>query len=38
MAYNVINQNAQPGLLSNYSALYRHRGHRSCTIDGAACS
>jgi hypothetical protein len=37
-AYNVINSQAQPGLLANYSGLYRHKGHRSCTIGGVACS
>ena len=39
MAYQVINANAQPGLLANYGGLFRHRASRSCTAGGAApCS
>ncbi len=39
MAYNVINDNAQPGLLANYGGLFRHRASRSCTNGGTApCS
>jgi hypothetical protein len=39
MAYNVINTQAQPGLLANYGGLFRHRASRSCTAAGAApCS
>ncbi len=30
-ANNVINANANPGLLANYSGVWRHRAHRSCT-------
>jgi len=38
-AYNVINANAQPGLLANYGGLFRHRASRSCTNGGTApCS
>jgi len=35
MVYNVVNVNAQPGLLANYSGLFGHRGHVSCV--GAGC-
>ena len=39
MAYQVINANAQPGLLANYGGLFRHRASRSCTNGGTApCS
>jgi hypothetical protein len=39
MAYNVINANANPGLLANYGGLFRHRASRSCTSGGTApCS
>lgn len=34
MAYNVVNSNAQPGKLSNYSGMFRHRASRSCTQTG----
>jgi hypothetical protein len=37
-ANNVINANAQPGLLANYSGVYRHRASRSCTGADPACS
>lgn len=37
-ANNVINANAQPGLLSNYSGVWRHKAHRSCTGQDPACS
>lgn len=37
-ANNVINANASPGLLANYSGVWRHKAHRSCTGDDAACS
>ncbi|NCT66774.1 MAG: hypothetical protein GXC76_03915 [Rhodanobacteraceae bacterium] len=37
-ANNVINANAQPGKLSNYSGVWRHRAHRSCTGNDPACS
>lgn len=35
MAYNVINTNAQPGLLANYSGLFHHRSTTAC-IGGCA--
>ena len=39
MAYNVINANANPGLLANYGGLFRHRASRSCTNGGTSpCS
>src|SRR6185312_13786818 len=39
MAYNVINVNANPGLLANYGGLFRHRASRSCSNGGTApCS
>jgi hypothetical protein len=40
MGYNVINANANPGLLANYSGMFRHRASRSCTTTGTdtACS
>ncbi len=39
MAYNVINANANPGLLANYGGLFRHRASRSCTGGGVVpCS
>jgi hypothetical protein len=36
MAYNVINTNAQPGMLANYSGLFRHRSTTACvgSVDG----
>jgi hypothetical protein len=39
-AMNVINTNANPGMLANYSGVWRHRTHRSCSANGAdpACS
>ena len=37
-AMNVINANAAPGKLANYSGVYRHRAHRSCTGTDPACS
>jgi hypothetical protein len=37
-ANNVINANAAPGKLSNYSGVWRHRAHRSCTGQDPACS
>lgn len=37
-AYNIINANAQPGLLANYGGLFRHRASRSCTGADPACS
>jgi hypothetical protein len=38
MAYNIINANAQPGLLANYGGLFRHRASRSCVGADPACS
>jgi hypothetical protein len=38
MAYNVINVNAQPGMLANYGGLFRHRASRSCVGTDPACS
>jgi hypothetical protein len=35
-AQNVINENANPGLLANYSGVWRHRAHRSCVGENAA--
>jgi len=37
-AYNVINTNANPGLLANYGGLFRHRASRSCVGADPACS
>ena len=37
-AFDIINANAQPGLLANYGGLFRHRASRSCTFGAAACS
>jgi hypothetical protein len=37
-ANNVINTNVTPGTLSNYSGVWRHRAHRSCTGQDPACS
>ena len=37
-AANIINTNAQPGKLANYSGVWRHRAHRSCVGQDAACS
>ena len=36
MAYNVINANAQPGKLANYSGVYVHRTTFACTTDADA--
>lgn len=40
MGYNVINANANPGKLANYSGMFRHRASRSCSTTGTdtACS
>lgn len=40
MGYNVINANAAPGKLANYSGMFRHRASRSCSTTGTdtACS
>lgn len=39
-ANNVINANANPGKLANYSGVWRHRAHRTCTdtVTQGACS
>lgn len=39
-ANNIINANAAPGKLANYSGVWRHRAHRSCEVvgSGEACS
>ena len=37
MAYNVINANAQPGLLANYSGVFRHRTTTACTGNVVGC-
>ncbi len=37
MAYNVINTNAQPGMLANYSGLFRHRSTTSCVGGSDGC-
>lgn len=37
-ATNVINSNAQPGKLANYSGVFRHKAHRSCSGSDPACS
>ncbi len=37
-AANIINANAAPGKLANYSGVWRHRSHRSCVGQDAACS
>lgn len=36
MAYNVINANAQPGKLANYSGVYAHRSIFACTTDAGS--
>ena len=38
MGYNVVNAQANPGLLANYSGLFRHRASRSCLGGGTPCS
>ncbi len=38
LATQITNNNVTPGVLANYSALYRHRASRSCTNTGGACS
>ena len=38
MVYNIINSNAQPGKLANYSGLFRHRSTFSCMGADLACS
>jgi hypothetical protein len=36
MVYNIINTNAQPGLLANYGGLFAHRATMSC-VGAAPC-
>jgi hypothetical protein len=38
MVYNVINSNAQPGKLANYSGLFPHRANVSCSGAVAGCT
>jgi len=38
MVYNIINNNAQPGKLANYSGLFRHRTTFRCEGVDLACS
>jgi len=38
MVYNVINANAQPGVLGNYGGVFPHRTSESCVDDGNACA
>jgi len=38
MAYNVINAQAQPGMLANYSGTYRHRSTMSCNGPAGECA
>lgn len=38
MAYNVINANAQPGLLANYSGAFAHRATASCVGSSPSCT
>ena len=38
MVYNVINSNAQPGKLANYSGLFPHRASVSCSGGVAGCT
>jgi len=39
MAYNLVNANAQPGLLANYSGAFPHRSTFTCmeSTDGLSC-
>jgi hypothetical protein len=38
MAYNVINTNAQPGLLANYSGVFANRAGVTCRSAGLSAS
>jgi hypothetical protein len=38
MAYNVINTNAQPGLLANYSGVFANRATASCSGSSTSCT
>jgi hypothetical protein len=33
MTYNIINAQAQPGVLANYGGLFPHRSSISCMLD-----
>jgi hypothetical protein len=38
MVYNVVNANAQPGVLGNYGGVFAHRSTLACSdIDGLPC-
>jgi hypothetical protein len=37
MAYNIINTQAQPGMLANYGGLFTHRATMSCTGPAEEC-
>jgi hypothetical protein len=38
MVYNVVNANAQPGVLGNYGGAFAHRSTLTCQdIDGLPC-
>jgi len=38
MVYNIINSNAQPGKLANYSGLFPHRSNFHCVGNAMACN
>lgn len=38
MAYSLVNNNVQNGVLANYGGLFRHRASRNCTTADGACS
>ena len=38
MVYNIINSNAQPGKLANYSGLFPHRASLSCSGNARGCN
>jgi hypothetical protein len=38
MAYNIINANAQPGLLANYGGTFRHRASFACSGPAGECA
>ena len=37
MAYNIVNANAQPGVLGNYGGAFAHRGTTCRNTDGTVC-
>ena len=37
MVYNIINSNAQPGKLANYSGLFPHRSSFACSGNASVC-